>query len=1022
MKTIFERLEDCGITVDRSIQLCDNFAVFDFESITVPQDDLKNTESTTWIGKHVPISVSISSTLEDDPIFLCDSDVDKLIEDFVQRLEELSSLNAALMYERLDPVFSLLCNKLDEVESVLPEKDDKGEHEETTSSLLDDQCIDGDTEDKDDMDPHLKFLLQQRTILSRLRDDLRDYCETLIVFGFNSSRYDLNLIKEPLLKYLLFSRNVEPKSIRKSNQFVSMKFLGLQFLDILNFIGGSTSLDKFLKAYGVEESKGYFPYEWFDTVDKLEETDIPSAECFFNKLKNCNVLSVEHDEFMRHRQMGLSEDDALKKMKIRKIPNTMEENYADLKEIWLQHGMTSFRDYLQWYNNKDVVPTKEAIRRMMLFYHAKNIDMLKLGCTLPNLANTFLHKSTSDKFFPFTEKDKDYDSYIRSWLTGGPSIIFNRYAKAGETRIDDSEHVCKTILGIDASQLYPFAMTKDMPTGLYTKWEFDQATMMYHPKRNTQSFFEYQVINYLQHKHPDCTIESNFTTGKQKCFASFRVDGYCSHCNTVFEAMGCYYHFCPCQEKKRQPIEVLEEGLKRREMGVYRRNFLESLGLKVVEVWECEWRAAIKNKTSDERAFVSSFSPFNPPMKKETLIQKIRQQSIFGVIDCSLRVPDHLKEKFARFPPIFKNVDVGRDDIGDHMRNYAIENDLLKKPRRMLISSFSLKRGPIITPLLNFYIDQGLVLEDVHWFLQYNPRKSFGSFVQSVVSARRDGDRNQESTVVAETMKLIGNSSYGYQIMDRSRHTDTKYVVGSKVDRLINSKYFKELHELPSGIFETEMLKKEVVHREPIIIGFFILQYAKLTMLELYYNFFDKFCDRSKFELIEMDTDSLYMAIAGDTIEDIIRPEMMEEWRRQRQQDCRDNFEADGIMNFFPRNCCHQHNRFDQRTPGLFKEEFRCTEMVALCSKTYCCYCSITNALKLSSKGLNHSSIINDNPMEKYLMVMNTKEKIITCNRGFRVMTNRAVYTYELRKSGLSYFYPKRKVRDDGIHTDPLDI
>ena len=33
--------------------------------------------------------------------------------------------------------------------------------------------------------------------------------------------------------------------------------------------------------------------------------------------------------------------------------------------------------------------------------------MLKLGCTLPNLSNICLHKSTNAKLYSFTENDKD---------------------------------------------------------------------------------------------------------------------------------------------------------------------------------------------------------------------------------------------------------------------------------------------------------------------------------------------------------------------------------------------------------------------------------------------------------------------------------------------------------------------------------------------------------------------------------------------------------------------------------------
>ena len=67
--------------------------------------------------------------------------------------------------------------------------------------------------------------------------------------------------------------------------------------------------------------------------------------------------------------------------------------------------MITFKDFLQWYNNKDVVRTLEAMQKMIEFYQYKGIDMLKLGCTLPNLAKICLHKSTNHIFYPFFEGD-----------------------------------------------------------------------------------------------------------------------------------------------------------------------------------------------------------------------------------------------------------------------------------------------------------------------------------------------------------------------------------------------------------------------------------------------------------------------------------------------------------------------------------------------------------------------------------------------------------------------------------------
>ena len=152
----------------------------------------------------------------------------------------------------------------------------------------------------------------------------------------------------------------------------------------------------------------------------------------------------------------------------------------------------------------------------------------------------------------------------------------------------------------------------------------------------------------------------------------------------------------------------------------------------------------------------------------------------------------------------------------------------------MLISSFFLENGTLITPLLLFYLDLGLVCKKIYRFVEYIPVKCFIKIVQSAVGARRERDENPNSSVVAETMKLLANSSYGYQIMDRSCHTVTKYLNDEKTHRAINTKFFKRLDQINDQLFEVKLVKAEIEHREPIIVGFFMLQYAKLRMLELY--------------------------------------------------------------------------------------------------------------------------------------------------------------------------------------------
>ena len=187
------------------------------------------------------------------------------------------------------------------------------------------------------------------------------------------------------------------------------------------------------------------------------------------------------------------------------------------------------------------------MQKTIEFYH-NGIDMLKLGCTLPNFANICSHKSTDAKIYPFIESDKDLLETIREYMVGGPSIVFTRKAVVDETCILKSSNLCKSIVGIDASQLYLYSVCQPKPTRLYTRWEYDSKTKSFTARQNKSRSFENMVLSYFQQSQPDCKIESNVTTGRQKKIDCFSVDGICYHCNTVFEAMGCYYHYCPCQE------------------------------------------------------------------------------------------------------------------------------------------------------------------------------------------------------------------------------------------------------------------------------------------------------------------------------------------------------------------------------------------------------------------------------------------------------------------------------------------
>ena len=172
-----------------------------------------------------------------------------------------------------------------------------------------------------------------------------------------------------------------------------------------------------------------------------------------------------------------------------------------------------------------------------------------------------------------------------------------------------------------------------------------------------------------------------------------------------------------------------------------RREYIKEKGYKGEEMWECDWWESFETNDKNKNHIRTNF-PYKKHLSTDFLLAKIKDGSLFGYVQCDLVAPDELKLKFANFPPFFKNTEFGRNDIGDYEKNYAIENEMLKHPQRMLISSFKLENGTVITPLFNFYMELGLQCTKIYRFVQYFPRKCFNNFVQSVVDARREGDEN----------------------------------------------------------------------------------------------------------------------------------------------------------------------------------------------------------------------------------------------------------------------------------------
>ena len=193
-------------------------------------------------------------------------------------------------------------------------------------------------------------------------------------------------------------------------------------------------------------------------------------------------------------------------------------------------------------------------------------------------------------------------------------------------------------------------------------------------------------------------------------------------------------------------------------------------------------------------------------------------------------------------------------------------------------------------------------------------------FTDIVSDARRSGDVDKLSEFLADTMKLIGNSAFGSTGMDKSKHVNVRMVRDPVALKLRNSYHWKKDSEYKDFV-ETISYKRKIKQNMPIQISSAVYQLAKLRILQFYYDFLVKYVSREDFQLIQMDTDSLYMEITDKDFEKLIKFEMKKEYELERDQWIPSKSEKFcNKMVIRGANRLISKSEYDKRTPDLFKK------------------------------------------------------------------------------------------------------
>ena len=819
------------------------FIVYDFEAICQKINE-KQTDELTITAKHIPVSVAINDNLTKKPSFIVEEDPKKLAERFVvELLKRAREIEETVWLS--NPVLGVY-KKFNE--------DDKGE--QYGGYLINEARV----------------KLSKETAKSYV-----NWVKQVPVFGFNSGRYDINMIKEYFVKNLTSLSDVNVA--KKENSYMFLSTPNFKFLDIKNFLAPSLSYDAWCRAYGCELQKLAFPYEWFDSFEKLNHIGPVKYEEFYSSLKGGITIS--------------------------------QEEYQNFCDEFHKRGCETMKDWLKEYNLADVEPFIEALEKTREQYYPDEIDLLKDAVSIPGISMTYVlnkalkmkKKSDPDLFAPgdpckckfkndckkvgcekckeirdnckICKKNEAYEM-LTTGMIGGPSIVFCRHAEAGVSKIrshiySDSgaganqadAKTCRSVLGLDVNSLYLFCSGQEMPCG------------------------------------------------KEKVFK----------CNPEAK---------PEQDK---------------------------------------------------------------------IIQNVLNDKLFGFFEVDIEVPEKKRKSFSEFCPLFVISEVPEDQIPQHMKDYKINTGRkMIKNNKKLLGVMKAEKILLYSPLLKWYLNHGLQVTKIYRYISYTSGRPFKWFPEEVSSARREADNDKNKKQLGDTAKLKGNSFYGKMIENLEKHISTKLTTDEKlIDKIFRSPFFEDLEEINKGVFEVRQRKRQVTITRPYQCGIAVYQLAKLRMLEFYYDFLDKFCDRRDFELIQMDTDSFYMALSANDFDDIIKPEMKELYKEEKK-------------NWLVTD------EYSKRVPGLFKPEFRGKRMIALTSKCYYADSGGEGIKKFSCKGVSRRQ--NEMNWERYRKALfGSLDK--ARNIGFRKRDNHIV-TYEQSKLGLSAYYDKRIVHEDGIHTSCL--
>ena len=285
--------------------------------------------------------------------------------------------------------------------------------------------------------------------------NLSGYDSHLFIKKLNSTMGPIDCIPNNEENYISFSKTIKTGEYKNKKGETKDKHFKIIFKDSLKFLNSALDIlvnnlseDDFknLKKYFTPEEvkllkqKGFFPYDYLGSIEKLKDTEPPPQKAFYSKLTGKGINNY---------------------------------NYKHVLNVWKTFKMKTFKDFLELYNITDVLLLADVFEKF------RDICLKNYGLdpvhyyTAPGLAWDAMLKMTKINLELLSDVDKLL--MIEKGIRGGISIISNRYGKANNKYMKayNKKELIKFLIYLDANNLYGRAMSEKLPVHSF-KWMTNQ--------------------------------------------------------------------------------------------------------------------------------------------------------------------------------------------------------------------------------------------------------------------------------------------------------------------------------------------------------------------------------------------------------------------------------------------------------------------------------------------------------------------------------------------------------------------